>query len=96
MKWVKNLYLCPTENCEVSATTKRNIKRHLKNCKKIMHNNKCKYCHKTFLTKSNRDRHVKQFHKNNNTKCEDIIDLNLNDGEINRAPTVQCIDRCNV
>ena len=23
-----NLYLCPTENCEVSATTKRSIKRH--------------------------------------------------------------------
>ena len=29
-----NLYLCPTENCEVSAATKRSIKRHLKNCKK--------------------------------------------------------------
>ena len=29
-----NLSLCPTENCEVSATTKRSIKRRLKNCKK--------------------------------------------------------------
>ena len=59
-----NLYLCPTENCEVNATTKRSIKRHLKNCKKISQNKKknannkvCKYSHKTFLKKSNRDRH---------------------------------------
>ena len=29
-----NLYLCQTENCELSATIKCNIKRHLKNCKK--------------------------------------------------------------
>ena len=29
-----NLSVCPTENCEVSATTKRSIKRRLKNCKK--------------------------------------------------------------
>ena len=27
-----NLYLRPTENCEVSVTTNRSIKRHLKNC----------------------------------------------------------------
>ena len=73
-----------------------------------MHNNKvCQCCHKTFLKKSNRDRHVKQFLENsNNTKCEDI-DLNLNDGEIDKElptmqcidrefPTMQCIDRCNV
>ena len=84
------MYLCPTENREVSATTKPSIKRHLKNCKKISQNKKgnakykvCKYCHKTFLKKSDRDRHVKQFHENsNNTTCEDIIDLNVNDGEI--------------
>ena len=31
---VNNLHLRPTENCEVNATTKRSIKRHLKNCKK--------------------------------------------------------------
>ena len=56
----KNLYLCPTKNCEVNATTKRSIKRHLKNCKKISQNKKrnannkvCKYCHKTFIIKSN-------------------------------------------
>ena len=93
-----NQHLCPTENCEISVITKRSIKRHLKNCKKIMHNNKvCQCCHKTFLKKSNRDRHVKQFLENsNNTKCEDI-DLNVNDREIDKEfPTVQCIDRCNV
>ena len=96
------------QKTEISVITKRSIKRHLKNCKKIMHNNKvCQCCHKTFLKKSNRDRHVKQFLENsNNTKCEDI-DLNLNDGEIDKEfptmqcinrefPTMQCIDRCNV
>ena len=56
----------------------------LENCKEIMHINKVsKYCHKTFPKKSNRDRHIKQFLENsNNTKCEEMINLNLNDGEI--------------
>ena len=62
----------------------------MKNCKKISLNKKrnasnkvYKYCHKTFLKKSNRDRHVKQFYENsNNTTCEDVIELNVNDGEI--------------
>ena len=83
-----SLYLRPTENCEASVTTKRSIKRHLKNCKKISQNKKrnansrvCKYYHKKFLKKSNRDRLVKHFHENsNNTTYEDIIDLNVNDG----------------
>ena len=56
-----NLYICPTENCEASATTRRSIKKHLKNCKKISQNKKrdannkvCQYCHKTFLKEPNR------------------------------------------
>ena len=76
-----NLYICPIENYEASARTRRCIKRHLKNCKKMSQNKKrdannkvCKYCHKTFLKKSNTDRQDKQFHENsNNTTCEDII-----------------------
>ena len=41
-------------------------------------NNKVrKYCHKPFLKKLNKGRHVKQFHENsNNTACEVIIELN--------------------
>ena len=31
---INNLYLCSTENCQESGTTKRSIKRHLKNWKK--------------------------------------------------------------
>ena len=56
-----NLYICPTENCEASATTRRSIKKHLKNFKKISQNKKrdannkvCQYCHKTFLKEPNR------------------------------------------
>ena len=76
----------------------------MKNCKKISQNKKrnannkvYKYCYKTFLKKSNRDRHVKQFYENsNNTTCEDIIDLNVNDGEIEEFPTMVWIGSNNV
>ena len=47
---------------------------------------------------SNRDRHVKQFHENsNNTTCENIIDLNVNAGEIDEEfPTMVSIGSHNV
>ena len=41
-----DLYFCPTENCEVSATTKRSIQKHLKNCEKISQYKKRKECKK--------------------------------------------------
>ena len=97
------LCLCPTENCEVSTAANRSIKTHLKNCKKISQNkkrnaNRKVYCHKTFLKKSNRDRQVKKFYENsNNTTCENIIDLNVNDGEIDEEfPTMVSIGLNNV
>ena len=50
-----NLSVCPAETCEVSATTKRIIKRHLKNCKRTSQNKKrntnnkvCKCCCKSY------------------------------------------------
>ena len=100
-----NLSLRPTENCEINATTKHSIKRHLKNCKKVSKNIKrnannkvCKYCHKTFLKKSGRDRHVKRFNESsNNITCEDISNLIVNDGEIDKEfPTMVLIGSNNV
>ena len=62
----KQLYTCPTENCTTSSKYKPNITKHLKSCN-VVNNNKnaardnktCNICNKTFLKKSNRDRHIK-------------------------------------
>ena len=65
------VYMCPTVNCRASSKNKYNIIKHLKSCYQVNSNNKvadnkkiCSICHKHFLKKSNRDRHMTTIHQN--------------------------------
>ena len=80
------VYLCLTENCKTYASTKRSIKRHLKNCNNITKNRKkheqnkiCKYCQKRFHKKFKRERHVKQCHSDeiNDGGTKDFVGIDL-------------------
>ena len=83
------VYLCPTANCNTSASTKRSIMRHLKNCSTISKNRRkheqnkvCKYCQKRFQKKFNRDRHIKQCH-------DQEIDMQVEDMHLDKTlPTM--------
>ena len=60
---------CPTINCTTTSKYKHNIIKHLKSCyivnknKKAVGDNRiCSICNKVFAKKSNRDRHITDFH----------------------------------
>ena len=91
------VYLCPTANCITTATTKRSITRHLKKCYDISINRKrnqqnkiCGYCQNVFQKKSNRDRHVKQCHKDVNDTMEE--DSNALEVQSEERPTMAQFD----
>lgn len=75
------LFSCPTIDCTTTSKYKDNVVKHLKSCYKVNMNKKaatdnktCHICKKDFLKKSNRDRHVKNFHSNQASS-----DKNLNE-----------------
>ena len=63
------MYIWPTPNCKTLSKHKYEIVKHLKSCyeiskkKKSLADNKvCDVSKKTFAKKSNRDKHIRQFH----------------------------------
>ena len=72
------LFKCPTIDIATTSECKYNITKHLKSCRKVNKNKKgtnenkvCSICSKVFTKKSNRDRHVKNFHTRENCANED-------------------------
>jgi hypothetical protein len=55
--FINGVYKCPT--CYKSYTRDSNLKKHLKNCKKIKSPLECSFCHQIFTASSNLSRHKK-------------------------------------
>ena len=67
-----SLFICPTAGCSTTSKYKSNIVKHLKSCyavnrqrNSVAQKKICTVCGKEFAKKSNRDRHFKQFHSEN-------------------------------
>ena len=82
-----DVYLCPTANCITTATTKRSITIHLKKC----YDKFAAIVRRYFKKKSNRDRHVKQCHKDVNDTMED--DSNALEVQSEERPTMAKFDK---
>ena len=70
-----SLFICPTAGSGTTSKYKNNIVKHLKSCfainrqhNSVADNNICPACKKEFIKKSNRDRHLKQFHAEKNVQ----------------------------
>ena len=70
-----SLFICPTAASGTTSKYKNNIVKHLKSCfainrqhNSVADNKICPACKKEFIKKSNRDRHLKQFHAEKNVQ----------------------------
>ena len=79
---VDNLYRCPANGCDIESKYKHNIVKHLKMCVELKkeRNTNNKVCPNT---KSNRDKHVKNFHQDS----EDDIVIDNQRGEDTQIET---------
>ena len=79
---VDNLYRCPANGCDIESKYKHNIVQHLKMCVELKkeRNTNNKVCPNT---KSNRDKHVKNFHQDS----EDDIVIDNQRGEDTQIET---------
>ena len=80
---------CPTTNCTATSRYKHNIIKHLKSCYIVNKNKKaasedkiCSICSKSFLKKSNRDRHINTVHARDSDVVPSLIDDNIEDGDL--------------
>ena len=83
------LYSCPTTNCTTTSRYKHNIIKHLKSCYIVNKNKKaaskdkiCSICSKSFLKKSNRDRHINTVHARDSDVVPSLIDDNIEDDDL--------------
>ena len=74
-----SLFICPTAGCSTTSKDKNNIVKYLKSCfainrqhNSVADNKICPVCKKEFIEKSNRDKHLKQFHAEKNAS-DDIV-----------------------
>ena len=87
---VDNLYRCPANGCDVESKYKHNIVKYLKiyvELKKkrntVANNKVCPVCSNVFAQKSNRDRHVKNFHQD--SEDDIVIDNQLDEDTQNET-----------
>ena len=109
----KDLYLCicPTARCNTTSKYKNNIEEHLKSCfainrqrNSVADNKICPVCKKEFIKKSNRERHLKQFHAEKNVSgdivTEDVrptmVPISLNNLNVEEAPNFKTSSDLNV
>ena len=86
-------YSCTTTNCTTTSRYKHNIK-HLKSSYSVNKNKKAasenkifSICNKSFLKKSNRDRHLNTVHAHDSGVVPSLIDDNIED---NGLPSYGC------
>ena len=106
-----SLFICATSGCSTTSKYKNNIVKHLKSCfainrqrNSVADNKICPVCKKEFIKKSNRDRHLKQFHAEKNISddivTEDVrptmVPISSNNLNIEEIPNIETSSGLNV